>query len=202
MWVRSAYASELAVLSAWVSMLVPWNVSWKLVDHAGFPLDSTVVFLRFALVELQFRSVATIRANTTGIGGGVERLDTAGLLAQQYPGTELLAGFYVATPLEAATFYESASLAQASLVWTAGSVAFLLAFGLSLALYFREATVRERLPVSEVRLMGALLGIGAVATAAATALYHSGRDIVGTPLPVGVVVIGALALVLLQTERA
>lgn len=202
MWVRSEYAGELAVLSAWVSMLLPWNVVWKGIEHAEFPVDSSVVFLRFALLELQIRGAGTIRANATAIGEGVQRIDASALLAQQYPGTEVFADFFVATPPGSALFYSSPHLFRASLAWTFGAVAFLSAFVLSLALYFREEQVREHIPVSEVRLMGGLLGLGVLGTAVATGLYYVGRDVAGTPIPVGVLVIAALAVVLLQTERA
>ncbi len=202
MWVRSEYAGELAVLSAWVSVLLPWNVSWKTVEHAAFPVDSTVVFLRFAFVELQLRGAGTIEANATAIGKGVERINASGLLAQQYPGTELVADFFVATPPGSALFYGSSTLFNAGLAWTVGAAALLVGFALSLALYAREEQVRERLPVSEVRLMGGLLGVSALGMAVATGLYYLGRDVAGTPIPVGVVIIAALAAVLLRTERA
>ena len=61
MWVKSEYAGELAVISAWVSMLVPWNIAFQ----TKAPFQSTVVFLRFALFELQFRFASQITINDT-----------------------------------------------------------------------------------------------------------------------------------------
>jgi hypothetical protein len=190
MWVRSEYASELAVLSAWLAALVPWNVAY----HARAPLDSTVFFVRFALVELQLRAASEIVVDG-------EALDVDAALATQYPGTELVGDFFLTTPPTSALFYGSSGLGTAGWIWSLASLCFLAALALSLALYVREDAVRARLPVSEVRLMGVLLAVGALGTAAATVLYYTRREIVGVPIPVGVVVVGILAAVLLRTER-
>jgi len=195
MWVRSKYASELAVLSAWVSMLVPWSLTYLPRE------EGNLVFLRFSFFELQFRAARaiTIRDNTTGeiIGEG----DLSGQLAALYPGTQVISNFFVTSGPTSALFYENGQLQQASILYTIATVAFLVAFGLSLALYFREAATRERLPVSEVRLMGGLLGAGALLTAGASVLYYFQRDMVGIPIPIGVLIIGALATVLLRIEH-
>jgi uncharacterized protein (TIGR04206 family) len=196
MWVKSEYASELAVLSAWVAMVLPWNVVY-FPNAAG---GSTVVFLRFALVEIQVRA-ATIITLVNNRTGDVRRVAADGLLAQQFPGTELAADVFVTTPPTSALFYEAPELQQAGLAWTVAAASFLLAFVLSLALYTKEEAVRERLPVDPVRLLGALLAAGTVGTALATWLYYLARDLAGTPIPVGVVIIGVLAVVLLRAER-
>jgi uncharacterized protein (TIGR04206 family) len=47
-WVRSEYAGEFAVLSAWASALIPWSVSFA--SQGGV----TLVVLRFPLLMLQF----------------------------------------------------------------------------------------------------------------------------------------------------
>ncbi len=93
------------------------------------------------------------------------------------------------------------TLQQAVLLWTAGSVAFGLALLLSVALPVREESVVALLPVDPVRLMGGLLGAGTLCVAGATALPYTQRDVVGFPVPVGVVVIGLLALMLFRTEQ-
>lgn len=193
MWVRSEYTSELAVLAAWVSLLVPWSVSYN-GDAPVIGLDSvgaTLYFVRFPFFELQFRSDTVIRNEI--------EFDIAGLLASQYPGTEVLASIYVTTPPTSALFYDG-QLALASVVWSVAAVAFLAAFVLSIALYVRERAVVASLPVSEVRLMGALLGAGALGTGVASVLHYAQRDVVGIPIPVGVLVIAAFALVLLRIE--
>ncbi|MFB6079444.1 MAG: hypothetical protein ABEJ81_00330 [Haloferacaceae archaeon] len=49
MWVRSEYAGELAVLSAWIGALVPWDVS-LVSDVAG----GNALFVRFPFVEIRY----------------------------------------------------------------------------------------------------------------------------------------------------
>lgn len=49
MWVRSEYAGELAVLSAWLGALVPWNVS-LVSDVAG----GNALFVRFPFAEVRY----------------------------------------------------------------------------------------------------------------------------------------------------
>ena len=143
MWVRSEYASELAVLSAWLAALVPWNVAY----HARAPVDSTIFFVRFALVELQLRAASEIVVDG-------EPLDVDAALAAQYPGTGLVGDFFLTTPPTSALFYGPGGLGTAGWVWSLAAACFLGALVLSLALYLREDEVRTRLPVSEVRPSG------------------------------------------------
>jgi len=194
MWVRSEYTSELAVLAAWVSLLVPWNVVYHTrATVEGFPVvEGTVFFLRFAFFELQFRQDTIVEGEL-----GIENV--AELLEATYPGTELAANVYITSPPTSATFYDG-TLWQASVLWTVAAAALALAFALSIALYFRTDETVERLPVSEVRLMGILLGIATVGMVGASVLYYLERDVVGTPVPAGVVVVGAFSLVLLRTK--
>lgn len=49
MWVRSEYAGELAVLSAWLGAFVPWDVS-LVSDVAG----GNALFVRFPFVEVRY----------------------------------------------------------------------------------------------------------------------------------------------------
>lgn len=189
MWVRSKYTSELAVLAAWVSLLVPWNV----VYHPEAPVGSTVYFFRFALFELQVR-----RPTVLAIEG--ETFDASPALDTRYPGVELAGDLFVTIPPVGALEYNHELLQYANVSATIGAIAFALAFALSIALYVRTDATVERLPTSEVRVMGALLGVAALATAGASVLYYLDRDIAGIPIPVGVVIIGTFAAVLLQTE--
>lgn len=190
MWVRSEYAGELAVLSAWISVLLPWNITYQ----GSAPPDGlgTVYFFRFAFFEIQFR-----RPWVFEINGDVTRATEP--LDATYAGSQLFGNVFVTTPPSAASFYDGA-LGQASLLWAGAALVFAAAFLLSLALYFRENAVAERLPVSEVRLMGALLVVGALGTAAASVQYFTTDVTGGIPIPVGVIVVGVLGLVLLQTE--
>jgi hypothetical protein len=48
MWVRSEYAGELAVVSAWLTVLLPWNVS-----YVGSVLDGAALFVRFPFFQIR-----------------------------------------------------------------------------------------------------------------------------------------------------
>jgi hypothetical protein len=48
-WVRSEYAGELAVVSAWLSALIPWNVTYS-PDIAG----GNLLFVRFPLFQIRY----------------------------------------------------------------------------------------------------------------------------------------------------
>ncbi|MFB6100945.1 MAG: hypothetical protein ABEJ73_00080 [Haloplanus sp.] len=49
MWVRSEYAGELAVLSTWLSALLPWNVTYSSGIGSG-----ALLFVRFPLVQIRY----------------------------------------------------------------------------------------------------------------------------------------------------
>ncbi|WP_135851428.1 DUF7549 family protein [Halorussus salinus] len=48
-WVRSEYAGELAVVAAWLSALLPWNVTYSTLDGLG-----SVLFVRFPFVQVRY----------------------------------------------------------------------------------------------------------------------------------------------------
>lgn len=48
-WVRSEYAGELAVVSAWLSALLPWNVTYSTLSGVG-----SVLFVRFPFVQVRY----------------------------------------------------------------------------------------------------------------------------------------------------
>lgn len=48
-WVRSEYVGELAVVSAWLAALVPWNVT-----YASIPGYGNALFLRYPFLEVQY----------------------------------------------------------------------------------------------------------------------------------------------------
>lgn len=50
-WVKSEYAGELAVVSAWLAAVLPWTVSYT-PDHVQFP--GTVVVFRFPFGQVQY----------------------------------------------------------------------------------------------------------------------------------------------------
>lgn len=188
-WVRSEYAGELAVLSAWLSMLLPWNI----VYHPDAPVNSTVVFLRFSVFELQIRFPFLFEL-------GDQLTSAAPALATRYPGTELFWGMFLTSPVGAISHYDGYML-WGSVAWALASLALVGAFLASVALYLDEAGFEERSAVDPVRLIGGLLGAASVATAAASVLYFLDRGIAGTPVPVGVLVMGALSVALLRVDR-
>ena len=187
-WVDAEYAGELAVVSAWLAALVPWSVSFQ----PNAPFGSIYFAVRWPLWELQVRLPATVEGDPQPV------IDA---LTQVYPGVRVFWDFYLADPLSAATFYDPGLLSAAGTAWVAGAAVVLVAVVLGMALYRDEAGVAARLPVDHVRLMAGLLGLATVAFAAATVLYWLGPAFVGLPIPVGVVVLAALAVVLARVER-
>ncbi|WP_315908145.1 DUF7549 family protein [Halapricum hydrolyticum] len=188
-WVRSEYAGEFAVLSAWIAMVLPWNV----VYHPNAPLDSTVVFVRFSIVELQIRFPVVLAV-------GDQLVSATNALAAQYPGTQFASGLFVASPVGAIGHYDG-YMQLGSLAWALGAVALLGSFAFSLAFYLREETVIERSPVDPVRVIGWLLAAATVATASASVLYFLDRGLAGVPIPIGTAIMGALAVAVLRAER-
>lgn len=192
-WVRSEYAGEFAVLSAWLSMVLPWNV----VYHQSVPnriLESKMAIIRFSIIELQFRFPAKL----TGLPGGTRTADRA--LERMYPGYRLIQDIYIATPPGSAAHYQG-NLQLASIAWTIGALTLLVSFVISLVYYRLDESFEARYDYDPVRLIGALLGVATLAMAAATVLYYLERDFAGIPIPVGVVVMGALSVALLRVER-
>jgi hypothetical protein len=49
MWVRSEYAGELAVLTTWLSALIPWNVTFVSGVASG-----SFLFVRFPLLQVRY----------------------------------------------------------------------------------------------------------------------------------------------------
>ncbi|PSP55178.1 hypothetical protein BRC82_06610 [Halobacteriales archaeon QS_1_67_19] len=48
-WVRSEYAGELAVMLAWLSAFVPWNVTYSTLSGIG-----SVLFVRFPFFQVRY----------------------------------------------------------------------------------------------------------------------------------------------------
>jgi len=198
-WVRSEYAGELAVVSAWLSMLLPWNVVYQ----PDAPVNSTVVFFRFSVFELQVRFPFIFEVDG-------EIATAAEALALEFPGAGLVWGLFVTTPVGAIIHYGEMAVDRSgigqylywgSLAWAVAAVVLLAAFVVSIALYLREARFEQRSPVDPVRLIGGLLAVATLATAAATVLYALDSEVAGVPIPVGVLLMGGLAVALLRVER-
>lgn len=194
-WVKSEYADELAVVVTWLSMVVPWSVAY----NSEGPLGSHVAFVRISVFELQLRFPANITFQ------GVP-LDVARALDLVYSGFQIAGNFYGAFPPTAALFYDGAAfefasaLTLANAFWSLAALVMLVAFGLSLAMYRDEAATSARLPVAYHRIAGWLLVAASVFLAVSTAWFYVARPRVGIPLPVGLVVILALAITLLRAD--
>lgn len=186
-WVKSEYAAEVSVLSAWLAALVPWSVSF----YAG-PVGSRLFSFRFPLAELQVRAALRINGETA-------LAEEA--LAQVYPGTHLLGGIWAITPVSAITGFGQVVLSAGGIAWALGALVVLVAVALSLAMVRDEEATAARLPRDNVRIMGGLLAIATVCFGTASVLYFLGRSVVGIPIPVGVLVVGTLAVSLLRVER-
>jgi hypothetical protein len=48
-WVRSEYAGELAVVLAWLSALLPWNITYSTLSGVG-----SVLFVRFPFFQVRY----------------------------------------------------------------------------------------------------------------------------------------------------
>lgn len=190
-WVKAEYAGELAVVSAWIAALTPWSLTF----NPNAPAGSWMFVVRLSVLELQIRLPTVIREGGDVIGSA------ASALAATYPGVGLFWSAFVTDPVSAALFYEDQSLVLGSVAWALGALVVVLAVALSIWLYRDEAAVRETLPYDEVRTMGVLLAAATALFGVATVAYFLGRDVVGVPVPLGVVVVGALAATLLRIER-
>lgn len=189
-WVKAEYAGELAVVAAWVATLTPWSLTLQ----PNGPLDSILFMVRWPLGELQVRLASTVTIDGAEVA-------VAEVLADAYPGTRVLGPFFVANPLSATAFYDAPALAYGGWGWVIAALAVLVALGLSVALYVDEGGTTERLLVDPVRGMAGLLGLATVGFGVATIGFAMGPPRVGVPVPVGVVVVGALAVALARVER-
>ncbi len=163
-WIQREHAAGLAMLSAWLGALLPWNVTYS---TNGGPW---VLFVRFPLFEFQY---------TSGFGAGVD-------------------GGSLRTVLGAIALQSGQGLETATLVWGGGGAVMLAALGLSVVYYVDQSRL-EATSVHPVRLMGGLLGVATVLFGIATVFVWTG-GFGGTPIPIGVLLLGLLAWVLLRAE--
>lgn len=165
-WVRSEYANELAVLSAWLAALLPWNVTYTSEVFGG-----NFLFVRFPFFQVRYNFGVPV--------GQAVRIDT---------------------PVSAARFQQGSGVELPYQVWIVGAVILAIAILLSVGFYLREEQF-EAFPVDPVRLMGVIIGLGALTLAVST-YYLQIRGIPGLTVPVGLLLIGMLAGLLLTVERA
>ena len=162
-WVQQEYAAELAVLSAWIGVLLPWNITYSAAGGAW------ALFIRFPFFEFQY-----------------------------FSGTPVADGAVVRTIIGAVDRWRGEGLETATLVWAVGAGVMLAALVLSVLYYVNESRL-EAARIHPVRLMGGLLGVAALVFGVATVFVWTG-GFGGTPVPIGVVLLGLLAWSLLSAE--
>lgn len=144
-WVKSEYAGELAVVSAWLAALLPWTVGYT-PSHSEFP--GTVIYVRFPAVQVQY-------AVGTPFGDAFELWTPA-------------TGHALASSVEGA-------VTTAFDVWLVALVPLYLAVSLGVALYATSvdgpdrAALAERLPVRPEVAFWSLFTLASALLAAATA---------------------------------
>lgn len=180
-WVREEYAGELAVVLTWLSVLLPWNVTYSpAIPNAG---GASALFVRFPFVQVVFvwgvPGIDPVRTNVP------------------VPGW-LLPGVFPET-FSALTLQAGQGILLGYQVWALGALVVLLALGLSVA-YYREEERMEAGPVDPVRALGGLLGLAGVLFVVAS-YFVATRGFPGIPLPLGAVLMLAFAGVLLTADR-
>jgi len=151
LWVNPEYAQEFAVLSAWLSLLIPWSLTYGRLGSGG---DAPYIFqMRFPFVLVQYApDVPIIEAFQLRYAHELMQLEGS----------------------------SNAGLATGFEVWFVGSLLLALAFLLSVVLYAEIDALERFRPIAPVRAMGVLLLLAAVAmTVSDYYLWHNmpGRQI-------------------------
>lgn len=190
-WIDEAYAEEVAVLTTWLAAFLPWTVAYTGEAFQG----SRIFFFRFPAFGLQLRFPVEVTAD-----GRVLETNIPQRLAEQYGGFGVAGNLHLElAPLQVGTVDGAA--ATAYLLWTAATVVMVAAVVLSLAMYFREDFVRTRLPMGYPTLASVTFGVLTVLLAGATVAYYLSDIEYGTPIPLGVGILAAFAVVLWRAEE-
>jgi hypothetical protein len=171
-WVKSEYAGELAVVSAWIAALLPWYSSY-VPEIDGLP--GSVLFLRFPFAQIRFTfgvPLADAVDFRTPMGIVFRRADTL----------------------------ESGAIEIAYWVWYVGAALVAVAVLFSLLMYVDYDRLLEALPVHPVRIMGGLLTAAAAVLAVSTALFYRHRVFDEFPVPIGLALMFVLGGSLLRVE--
>lgn len=175
-WVDSEYAGALAVLAAWLSVLLPWSFSLRTGRLLGENASLVVVRFPFAMVQFLF-------------GPEIQGFDTL-VPAWEAP------WFPADAPPSLADF---TTVSNAYTVWLAGATVLMIAFAFSLVYYARDEIIETRAPVDPVPIMGVLLAVGGGALLLATVVLVG--PLAGLTVPVGAVIVPVLGVILMRTER-
>lgn len=170
-WVRSEYAGELAVVFAWLTALLPWNITYSTIPGLG-----SALFVRFPFVQVRYAFGLPV-AEATAVRSPLGAM-------------ELQAGQTVAVGYQA--WVVGAAAVGAAL---------LLSLALYRYEESVETGFADALGIDVVRAMGALLGFSAVALSAATWLIWSrGLPGVPIPVGVVLLYVFAGVLLVVQRE--
>lgn len=178
-WVRSEYAGELAVLSTWVTALVPWSI-----HYAPLSGGASLLYVRFPLLQVRYVfGLSLIRGSQVGLPVPAGVVDVEGFL------------------VSAIAFQDNPGLTDAYWLWAGAAAVYLLALAVSL-LYYRDEERVEGWRVDPVRLLGGLLvGTAGLLGVASYVAWTADRALPGVPVPIGVLIVGLLGGVLLTAER-
>lgn len=190
-WIDEQYADEVAVVTTWIAAFLPWTVAYTGEAFQG----SRIFFFRFPAFGLQLRFPLEVTAD-----GRVLETNIPQRLAEQYGGFGVFGNLHVElAPLQMETGDGAAAIAY--LLWTVATLVMVAAVVLSLAMYVREDDVRTRLPVEYPTLASITFGVLAVFLAGATAAFFLSDVAYGVPIPLGVVILAAFAVVLWRAEE-
>lgn len=132
LWVNPEYAREFAVLSAWLSVLLPWSLTYGQLGGSG---SGTIFQMRFPYVLVQYVSgVPFVEAFQLRFAHDLMVLEQG----------------------------NNEGLVIAFAIWLVGSVLLTVAFLLSLLLYAEADFLDDYREVAPVRAMGVLLLLVAV----------------------------------------
>ncbi|UIO98503.1 hypothetical protein Hbl1158_07975 [Halobaculum sp. CBA1158] len=173
-WVRSEYAGELAVLSTWVTALLPWNVFYGVVG------GGTALFIRFPLLQIRYTTGIPLVQATTLSDPVSAYLLQAGTSVQVAYGLWVVGAAVYLVALAASVYYYRNEAAAES--WSVDPVSLLGGLLVASAVAFLASSA-----LFPERLFGLSLGLGG--------------GLPGVSVPVGAVIQLALGGVLLRAER-
>jgi hypothetical protein len=143
-WVRSEYAGELAVLSVWLTALLPWSASHLRATLEGLDGTFTVINIRFVFFQLHY---------VFGFSFQGQSIADLVQLVFQVPA------------------FVPANQTAESWVWVGGAALFLALLTLSFVYYAREDWLVDRSPVNPVRAVGAAFAVLGLVFGVATVMF-------------------------------
>jgi len=173
-WVRSEYAGELAVLSTWLTLFLPWNVFYATVS------GGSVLFVRFPFLQVRYAfGVPFVRATDVSTPVSAYLLQS-GTSVQVAFGLWLVGAAVVLAALAVSVYYYREE--ERAEAWSVDPVALLGGLSTVAALSFLAASA-----LFPERFLGVSLGVGG--------------GLAGVSVPAGALVQLLLGVALLRAER-